>query len=315
MVLSTVTDATVAELVALGRLAESRGYEAVLVNEGRADALAVTQAIAHATTRVTVGTNIANIFYRHPYLCAATARAIAEISAGRLLLGLGISHRQLLASLGIDMGDGREALRRYVEDVQRALAGDVTRGLLATPPTPHQVPVYVAGNTVESAAIAGAVGDGLMPYLTPRRHLVTLLAAARAAAQTAGRSGRSFECCLSIPTFVADDVDAARSAARYNLAFFAQLPNYRRQWRRAGFGALMDELVDVQRTGQRRDVAQRVTDALIDEVCVCGTVEQCRTQLAAFRSAGVDLPVLAVSPVNEERSDATRRALDALAPH
>lgn len=314
VVLSTVTDASVAELVELGVLAEALGFEAALVNEGRGDALAVTQAIAHATSTITVGTNIANIHYRHPYLCAAAARAIAEISRGRLMLGLGISHRQLLASLGIDMADGREALRRYTDYVQRALAGEVARGMMNTPPSPYSVPVYVAGNTVESAAIAGAVGDGLMPYLTPRSHLPALLTAAREAAHAAGRNVAAFACCLSLPTFVADDLDAARSAARYNLAFFAQLPNYRRQWRRAGFGAVMDELVEVARTGQRRDVAARVPDALVDEVCIVGDAAQCRAQLAAFRAAGVDLPVLAVSPVNESRDAATRRALQTLAP-
>lgn len=314
VVLSTVTDASVAELVALGVLAEELGYEAALVNEGRGDALAVTQAIAHATSTITVGTNIANIHYRHPYLCAATARAIAEISHGRLLLGLGISHRQLLSSLGIDMGDGREALRRYTDYVQRALSGQIVRGMMNTPPSPYPVPVYVAGNTVESAAIAGAVGDGLMPYLTPRSHLPVLLGAACDAARAASRDVARFACCLSLPSFVSDDVEAARSAARYNLAFFAQLPNYRRQWRRAGFGAAMDELVEVARTGQRRDVAARVPDALVDEVCIVGDVAQCRAQLAAFRAAGVDLPVLAVSPVNESRDAATRRALEALAP-
>lgn len=313
VVLSTVTDASVAELVELGRLAEMLGYDAVLVNEGRGDALAMTQAIAHATSRITVGTNIANMHYRHPYLCAATARAIAEISGGRLLLGIGISHRQLLSTLGIDMGDGREALRRYVDYVQRALAGTVARGLLNTPPPPFPVPVYVAGNTVESAAIAGAVGDGLMPYLTPRNHLAVLLAAASDAARAAGRTA-AVPCCLSIPTFVSDDVQAARSAARYNLAFFAQLPNYRRQWRRAGLGAWLDELGDDLRSAQRRDIAQRVPEALVDEVCVVGNAAQCRAQLAAFHTAGVDLPVLAVSPVNEDRAGATRRTLEALAP-
>lgn len=313
VVLSTVTDATVAELVELGVMAEALGYDAALVNEGRGDALAVTQAIAHATSRITVGTNIANIHYRHPYLCAATARAIAEISQGRLLLGLGISHRQLLASLGIDMGDGREALRRYTDYVRRALAGEVARGMMNTPPSPYPVPVYVAGNTVESAAIAGASGDGLMPYLTPRSHLPVLLGAACEAARAAGR-GEHVPCCLSLPTFVADDVDAARSAARYNLAFFAQLPNYRRQWRRAGFGELMDERAALASTAQRRELAARIPDALIDEVCIVGNAADCRAQLAAFRAAGVGLPVLAVSPVNEARDAATRRALQALAP-
>lgn len=314
IVLSTVADADIAEFLEFGRLAEALGYDAVLVSEGRGDALAASQAIAAVTSRVLVGSNIANIYYRHPFLCAATARTVSDLSGGRLVLGLGMSHRQMLASLGIDMGDARARLREYVDYVRRALAGEIRRGLLSSLPSRHPVPIYVAGNTVESAAVAGALGDGLMPYVTPRSHLPVLLDAARAAASGAGRDPAAFRCCLSIPTFVSDDEDAARSAARYNLAYFAQLPNYRRQWHRAGFGAAMGAVKAALERGQRRDAARHIPDELVDEVCVFGTPEGCRARLAAFRAAGVDLPLLAISPVNEGRDSATRAALRALAP-
>jgi len=314
IVLSTVADADIREFLEFGQLAERLGYDAVLVSEGRGDALAASQAIAAVTSHVRVGTNIANIYYRHPFLCAATARTVSDLSGGRLMLGLGMSHRQMLASLGIDMGDARTKLRDYVDYVRRALAGEVRRGMLSSLPSRHPVPIYVAGNTVESAAVAGALGDGLMPYVTPRSHLPLLLDAARTAAAAAGRDPAVFRCCLSIPTFVSADEDAARSAARYNLAYFAQLPNYRRQWRRAGYGTAMDAVKATLERGQRRDAARQIPDELVEEVCVFGTPERCRAQLAAFRAAGVDLPLLAVSPVDEARDSATRGALHALAP-
>jgi alkanesulfonate monooxygenase SsuD/methylene tetrahydromethanopterin reductase-like flavin-dependent oxidoreductase (luciferase family) len=314
VVLSTVTDTSMHELTELGQLAEREGFAAVLVNEGRGDALAASQAIAAATTHITVGTNIANIYFRHPFLCAATARSIAELSRGRLLLGLGMSHRGMLASLGIDMGDARQALKTYVEFVKNALNGTVTKNFLNPPPSPFPVPVYVAGNTVESATVAGAVGDGLMPFLSPLGYLPSLIAAAHTAAASAGRNVAEFGCCLSIPTFVCDDESAALSAARYNLAFFAQLPNYRRQWRRAGFAPAMDAIQEILKSGQRRDAARLIPDELVEAVCVFGRPARCRAQIAAFRKVGVELPVIAVSPVNEDRISATRRALSALAP-
>lgn len=313
IVLSTVTDAPVEELVDIGRHAERHGYTAVLVNEGRGDALACALAIGLATTRVTVGTNIANIYFRHPYLTAATARTIAELTGGRLLLGLGMSHRALLADLGIDMGDGRATLEAHARSVREALAGRGAPGLLAPPASRYPVPVHVAGNTVESAAVAGRSADGLMPFLSPLSYLPRLLAATHDALP-ATRAVADFGCCLSIPTFLSDDEDAARSAARYNLAFFARLPNYRRQWRRAGYGAAMDAVTRAWESGQRRDAAAHIPDELVEEVCVFGTQARARGQLAAFRAAGVDLPVLAVSPVNGERLAATRAAIVALAP-
>ncbi|MGE0486247.1 MAG: LLM class flavin-dependent oxidoreductase [Gammaproteobacteria bacterium] len=314
VVLSTVTDGTVEEFVELGRLAEQHGWHSVLVNEGRGDAIACAQAIAGATRDIVVGTNIANIYFRHPLLCAASARAVAEISHGRLWLGLGMSHRGLLAQLGIDMGDARATLEDYAARVRAALAGEGGSGFLKPPASPFPVPVFVAGNTIESAGVAGRVGDGLMPFLTPRSHLPTLLAHARAVA--APRHLASFGCVLSIPTFLSDDLDAARSAARYNLAFFSQLPNYRRQWRRAGYGEAMDALRALWAGGgDRHRAAALVPDALVDDVCVLGPAAACREQLEAFRDAGADEPVIAVSPVNEDRLGATRKALVALAAH
>jgi hypothetical protein len=36
-----------------------------------------------------------------------------------------------------------------------------------------------------------------------------------------------------------------------------------------------------------------LSDRLLDAVCLLGPMARCREQLAAFRSAGVDLPILA----------------------
>jgi len=314
IVLSTVTDAPAQEFVEIGQLAETHGYESVFVNEGRGDALACAEAIALGTQRIITGSNIANIYFRHPFLAASTARTIAELSNGRFILGLGVSHRGLLSSLGIDMGDARETLSNYVTAIRDGLRGEAGTGFLKQTASRYPVPVYVAGNTVESAAVAGALGDGLMPFLSPVSYLPALNAAALEARTSAGRETETFGCILSIPTFMSEDESAARSAARYNLAFFAQLPNYRRQWRRAGFKTAMDACQQIWQSGNRREAAAQIPDELIDAVCVFGTPGRCRGQLQAFRDAGVDVPLLAVSPVNEDRLVATRKAIVALAP-
>ena len=106
----------------------------------------------------------------------------------------------------------------------------------------------------------------------------------------------------------------ARSAARYNLAYFSRLPYYRRQWRRSGFVDEVDALKACWREGDRRAAAALVSDRMVDAVCVYGPAGQCREQLDAFRESGAGMPVLAVSPVNEDRYTATERALRLLGP-
>lgn len=314
VVLSTATEAPPKEFVQLGQLAEEKGFEAILVNEGRGDALACAEAIALGTSRIKVGTNIANIYFRHPFLAAMTAATIAELSEGRLLLGLGISHRPLIESLGMKMEQPRQYMRSYVQTVKTALAGKPLGSFFRPRPSAHPVPVYVAAVTVESAEVGGELADGIMPFLPARSYLTQLVAAARSAAQRAGNDLNALDCIVSIPTFISDDLEQARSAARYNLAFFAQLPFYRKQWRRCGFVDEVNALQETWKRNDRRAAAALVSDRMVDEVCVFGPPSLCREQLAAFHEAGAALPVIAVSPVNEERLAATRKALSLLAP-
>jgi alkanesulfonate monooxygenase SsuD/methylene tetrahydromethanopterin reductase-like flavin-dependent oxidoreductase (luciferase family) len=301
-------------LVQLGQLAEAQGFDAVLVNEGRGDALACAEAIALATTRVTVGTNIAKMYLRHPCLTAMTAQTITELSDGRLILGLGISHRPLIESLGIAMDNPRDALRSYVHLVQQALRGESIGPFFHLRPTTHPVPIYLAALTVETAAVGGEIAAGIMPFLPTRTYLSRLLAAAREAARNAGKDPHTVDCIVSIPTFISDDLQQARSAARYNLAYFSRLPYYRRQWRRCGFVDEMNALQACWQQQDRRAAAALIPDRMVDEICVFGPPDQCREQLAAFREAGAAMPMLAVSPVNEERHTATEKALRLLAP-
>jgi alkanesulfonate monooxygenase SsuD/methylene tetrahydromethanopterin reductase-like flavin-dependent oxidoreductase (luciferase family) len=312
LVLSTVTETSVAEMQAVGILAEDLGFKSIYVNEGKSDALACVQSIASATKKITVGTNIANIHYRQPYLTAATSKVVSEISQGRFVLGLGISHAGLLKTLGLSMGDGRIKLGAHAKLVADVLNGESINGLLKPKPSEYKIPIYLAGNTVESARLAGKHGDGIMPYLTPRDHLPVLLDAGKMAAIDERKNPEKFQCVLSIPTFLSTDDDEARSAAKYNLAFFSQLPNYRRQWRRAGFGTAMTQLKNLwHKRGTRHEAMKIVPDELLDQVCLVGSVSNCLKQIKAFIDKGAGEVVLAISPVNGKRDTATAQVLRA----
>ena len=71
--------------------------------------------------------------------------------------------------------------------------------------------------------------------LSPVSYILGLNECALKARANAGREAEAFGYILSIATFTSEDEAAPRSAARYSLAFFAQLPNYRWQWWCAGF--------------------------------------------------------------------------------
>jgi alkanesulfonate monooxygenase SsuD/methylene tetrahydromethanopterin reductase-like flavin-dependent oxidoreductase (luciferase family) len=312
LVLSTINDTSIAEIQETAIVAETLGFKSIYVNEGKSDALACVQSIASVTTRITVGTNIANIHYRRPYLTAASSKVIAEISKGRFVLGLGISHQGLLETIGLDVGSGRVKLGEHAKLVNEALNGEIGSGLTRPNPSEYTIPIYLAGNTIESARIAGTYGNGIMPYLTPRDHLPVLIDAGKMATIDAKKDPTAFRCTLSIPTFLSPDLDEARSAAKYNLAFFSQLPNYRRQWRRAGFGTAMNELKSMWHNGGNRHTALKlIPNDLLDQVCLFGSISDCSNQIEAFFEKGADEVVLAISPVNQKRGAATTQTLRA----
>ena len=82
----------------LVRRAEDLGYDSVWVTHGVGrDAFLVLAAYASQTARIGLGTGVVPIYPRHPVLMAQEAATLSELSAGRLRLGIGVSHRSAMA--------------------------------------------------------------------------------------------------------------------------------------------------------------------------------------------------------------------------
>src|SRR5437764_1318437 len=153
------------EIQAVARDAEAAGMDAIFATEVNNDVLATAQLMGAATERITVGTWVANIYLRHPYVCAQGAALIADATGGRFILGLGVSHPPVNKALGIDMQDPPAALRRYVTAVRGWLRGEGPATHLPQRPAAKPVPVYVAAVTSRSVELAGELADGIMPFL------------------------------------------------------------------------------------------------------------------------------------------------------
>ena len=90
---------------------------------------------------------------------------------------------------------------------------------------------------------------------------------------------------LGLPTFIGNDLDALRAAARANLGFFTGLPFFQRLLRASGF----DTEADKAEQGAGGDA---LSDRVLDAICLLGPVERCRDRIAAYREAGLDLPII-----------------------
>jgi alkanesulfonate monooxygenase SsuD/methylene tetrahydromethanopterin reductase-like flavin-dependent oxidoreductase (luciferase family) len=273
-----------AEIRAVARETEDAGFDAIFTAEVNSDALSTAQLMAEATRQTRVGTWIASIHMRHSYACAKAASLIADATGGRMILGLGVSHQPVNAALGAEMSSPLQALRRYTTEVAGWLRGEGPTTHLPQAPAPVSVPIYLATMTSPTVELAGELADGMMPFMWSAERIARSKGwAARGRAKAAGRA--PLDIAHGIPTFIGDDIERMREAARANLALFTTFPFYQRMFRASGFA---EEAAKAEAGAG----GASLSDQLLDAVCLIGPISRCRDQLAAFRAAGVDLPIL-----------------------
>jgi alkanesulfonate monooxygenase SsuD/methylene tetrahydromethanopterin reductase-like flavin-dependent oxidoreductase (luciferase family) len=273
-----------AEIRTVAREAEDAGFDAIVTAEVNNDSLATAQLMGEATRQIKIGTWISSIHMRHSYACAKGASLIADATGGRMILGLGISHQLVNAALGVEMPSPAVALRHYVTEVAGWLRGEGPITHLPQESAAVAVPIYLAAMTSPMVELAGELADGVMPFMWSAARATRSKAwAARGRAKAPGRG--PLDMAQGIPTFVGDDIDEMRNAARANLALFTTFPFYQRMFRASGFA---EEAAKAEQGAGGDSLSAR----LLDAVCLIGPISRCRDQLAVFRAAGVDLPIL-----------------------
>jgi 5,10-methylenetetrahydromethanopterin reductase len=313
--LSSMSGIAHAELLQLARESEDAGMSGVYVPEATNDALLDCYGIANASKRITIGTWIVNIYLRDPLLCAAATASVQDAAEGRFILGLGVSHRPALEARGIDMGNGRDRLRRDTEIIRNTLRGEPTAvfGMRFHAPK-HPVPIYFAALALETARLGGEISDGLMLYLcTPDRMRKSIMVA-RAAAEEHHRPLTAIKMTIGLPVFMHDDLDRAYAAARKSLAFYAALPFYNRLLARSGFALEAKAAMDAAFLHDSDGMTAAMTNTIADAVALVGPRARCLERIGAYTAAGADLPIIVPNAVDEDYSACVRRLLKAFRP-
>jgi probable F420-dependent oxidoreductase len=99
------------------------GYGAIWVPDavGR-DPLVHAALLLDATTRITVGTGIAQIYGRDAMTMNAGWKTVSEAFPGRFVLGLGVSHQPMVEGLrGQTYGPPLTAMREYLHRMDSAM--------------------------------------------------------------------------------------------------------------------------------------------------------------------------------------------------
>lgn len=310
--------------------AEKLGYSSVWVAESwGSDAVTVLSWIAARTKQIKVGSAVLQMPARTPAMTAMTAVTLNELSAGRFLLGLGLSGPQVVEGWhGVAYGKPLGKTREYVSIVRAAItrkgplvhdgahyqipyAGSDSTGLgkplrLMTHPR-HPVPIYLAAIGPKNVTLTAEIADGWLPiFFSPERAGAIygpLLETGFARSGVADKRTH-FDTVASIQAIVSDDLDAARNMVKPLLALYiggmgAKGRNFYNDLAcRYGYEEAATKIQDLYLSGKKVEAVGQVPDRLVDELALIGTREMIRDRLEAWQESSVTtLALMPTDPV------------------
>ena len=272
------------ELVDHVRRLESLGYGTAWITDMFGRHIYVTAAhILANTDRIRVGTGIAHMYGRDAVDSAQAARTLAELSAGRFVQGLGVSHPIAAEMRGLAWESPLTKSREYLGAMRGALP-------LSTSAPDPDVPLFLAAHGPNMLAVAAEVADGAMSYLqTPE-----------ACADARLILGPDKALNVVVPSCITADAEIGRAMGRKALSIYLPLPAYHRLWARYGFDA--------------SDWTAPGSDRLIDRVFNWGDEALVRSRMQELLDAGATTIIVGASPSDPADANSIWNTLEALSP-
>ncbi len=189
---------------------------------------------------------------------------------------------------------------------------------MTSTPVQERVPIYVASLGPQNLALTGELADGWLPIWANRGRLADLKEQISIGAAKSGRNIADVTVAPYIFCYTADgpeDLAHGEQLLRAHMAYYigGMGTFYFDSFSRAGFDTEAQAVRDAWSSGNREQAANAVSDRMLESVVVLGDSQQCRDQLAKFRQAGVDLPIVNFPHGTDLAT--VRRTIDALAPH
>ena len=304
------------------RWAEEEGFDDVWFSDsGGVDALSLAAAVGAVTRRVRIGTAVIPVYSRTPAVFAASAYSLHHACGGRFILGLGSSSQTMMEQWhGLEFAKPLTRVRETAALVRALLAGERSafdgetlrsHGYRQPPLPDGSVPIHLAGLRGRMLELAGEVGDGAVVNLFPIRALPKIMEHVGRGAARAGRTLADREVVCRHQVFVTDDKPAARALFRRRFAPYYATPVYNRFLAWAGFEEAAAEIEAGWAARDRERTTGALDDALIDEIAILGTADECRERVRALAAGGITTHIIACP--SEDPAD-QRRTCDAFRP-
>ncbi|MFJ6566747.1 LLM class F420-dependent oxidoreductase [Streptomyces sp. NPDC091292] len=305
--------------VELAREAEELGYDSVWTAESwGSDAFTPLTWIAARTSRIRLGTAVAQMAARSPTTTAMHALTLDHLSGGRMMLGLGLSGPQV-----VEGWYGRPfpsspltATREYVDVIRQVLRrespvttdgryhplpyrGDDGTGLgkslkPITHPLRADLPVLLGAEGPKNIAQTARIADGWLPlYWSPQR--ADLYEAPLAEAR------EGFMVAPMARVAVCDNVAEGLLPVKAMLGFYiGGMGHAARNFHadlmaRMGYEEEAHRIQSLFLAGHREEAIKAVPDAFADEISLVGPRERIAERLEEWRKGPVT-DLLALSP-------------------
>jgi len=301
------------------QLAERLGYDSVWTAESYgSDAMTPLAWIAAHTSRIRLGTAIAQLAGRSPAMCAMQAQTVDGLAGGgRFIVGLGVSGPQIVEGwYGRPWGRPYYQLKEYVQIMRQVFRreGPVTndgeefplpyqgpgssglgkplRSILYAEPN---LPIWIGAGGEATVRLTAELCDGLLPLSFVPGAMTRLRPWIEEGFRRAGngKSWKDFEIQASCRVFVTDDVRAAINEAKAERALYIggmgheSLNFHNRAVVQRGYGDAAARIQELYLAGRKEEAAGAVPDEFIDEETLIGPPTRIRERYKAWAESGI----------------------------
>jgi F420-dependent oxidoreductase-like protein len=295
--------------------AERLGFDSMWTAEAYgSDALMPLAWWGASTRTLKLGTAIVQISARTPAATAMAAMTLDHLSAGRLILGLGVSGPQVVEGwYGQPFAKPLARMREYIgilRDIwarQGPVTSDGSHYPLPLPagtglgkplkssihPLREDIPIYLAAEGPKNIALAGELCDGWLALFYSPHHDNFYREALHEGFSVPGarRTADQFEVAATVPLIVTDDIEAAADAMRPMYALYfggmgAKSTNFHANVAiRMGYEQDVAKIQDLYLGGHKQEAAAAVPTRLIEQLTLIGPKEKIRHDLEPWRES------------------------------
>jgi 5,10-methylenetetrahydromethanopterin reductase len=296
-----------ATTIDLAQTAERSGLASIWLPEDLWDrgAVPLAAACAQATTTLRIGIGVLNPFSRHPTQIAVDYGTLAELSGGRVVLGVGAGVEAWVTKMGLCYSRPRTSVVETVQIARQLLTGNACSfagavfsldDVSLNFPVSGAPPIYIGATRERSLRSCGAIADGwVASVIEPLARIKRGIDLITEGAAEAGRALDDFEVVQFMHLSCDDNSAEARARLKPTLAHsmrgeigllaIGQLHQGRRDYLARVTSSEYENVLGRLRNGDKPEEA--IPDELVDELAIAGTPEECAARIDQYRGIGV----------------------------